>query len=66
MLQEIDLSQETGLFNETRAGVVIKNLQRRNMNGQYAQNREEALSAVMGMIPPGQLLAGGIRSHSSS
>jgi len=59
MLQEIDLSQETMLFYEVRAGLITKNLQKRNMNGQFVQNRKEALSVVMGMIPPGAVVGRG-------
>jgi len=59
MLQEVDLSQETGLFYKVRAGLIIKNLERRNMNGQYVQNREEALITVLDMISPGAVVGRG-------
>lgn len=52
MSDQSDISSEVKRFNETRAHSVIKNLQKRNINGLYASNREEAISAVLKMIPP--------------
>ncbi|MEJ2738842.1 MAG: lactate utilization protein, partial [Dehalococcoidia bacterium] len=43
---------ESKRFNETRARTVIKNLQKRNLNGIYVADRKEAISAVLDMIPP--------------
>jgi len=59
MVDETDITEESQWFNEERARTVIKNLQRRNMNGQYVPNRQEALAAVMAMIPPGAVVARG-------
>ena len=59
MVDETDLSQEQKALYEVRAGEVVKNLLKRNMNGQYVANRHEALAAVMGMIPPGATVARG-------
>jgi hypothetical protein len=59
MIDERDISQEKACFYKTRAQKVIDNLQRRNMNGQYAVNRQESLSLVMEMIPPGAVVARG-------
>jgi hypothetical protein len=59
MLQESDLSREEKLFNETRAALVIKNLERRNVEGRYVSNRAEALSVVMEMIPTGVVVGRG-------
>ena len=59
MVDETDLSQEKKWFYEVRAGEVIKNLLKRNMNGQYVASRHEALTAVMEMIPPGATIARG-------
>ncbi|MFC1870287.1 lactate utilization protein [Chloroflexota bacterium] len=59
MVDETDITQERQWLQEERAGMVVKNLQKRNVNGQYVPNREEALSAVMAMIPPGVVVARG-------
>jgi hypothetical protein len=59
MVDETDLSQEKKWFYEVRAREVIKNLLKRNMNGQYTASRHEALAAVMEMIPPGATIARG-------
>jgi hypothetical protein len=53
MLNETDLSNEKNLFYQRLSETVIKNLQRRNINGYYSANRGEALKLVMDMIPPG-------------
>ncbi len=53
MTDETDISQEKAWFYEERARTVIKNLQRKNINGQYVPSRQEALTAILGMIPPG-------------
>ena len=59
MTDETDISQEKAWFYEERARTVIKNLQRKNINGQYVPSREEALAAILGMIPPGGVVARG-------
>jgi hypothetical protein len=59
MMDETDISQEKKWFNEVRAHTLVKNLQKRNMNGQYAASRHEALAAVMEMIPLGATVARG-------
>ncbi len=53
MVDETDMSPEMKWFYEERAGVVVTNLKRRNMNAQYVSTRAEALSVVLGMIPEG-------------
>ncbi len=53
MISETDLSIEMEWFYEERAGVVVKNLQKRNINAQYVSTRAEALAAVLEMIPEG-------------
>ncbi len=53
MVDERDTSQEVKWFYQERAGVVVANLQKRNMNAQYVATRQEALSAVLEMIPEG-------------
>jgi hypothetical protein len=59
MLPETDVSQEKHFFNKQHALKVIENLQKRNMNGFYADNREEALSISMGLVLPGAVVARG-------
>ena len=59
MLDEMDLSQEKAFYGQQRVLKVIENLQRRNMNGYFAPNRQEALSIAMGLIPPQVVVARG-------
>jgi len=53
------ISQERKRFYRERARVVIANLQKRNINAQYVSSRQEALSAILGMIPEGATVARG-------
>ena len=57
MIDETDISQEKEWFYEERARTVIKNLQKGNISGQYVPSREEALTAILGMIPSGAVVA---------
>jgi hypothetical protein len=59
MLLDTDINPEKDYYNKQRALKVIENLQKRNMNGYYADNRAEALSTAMGLIPPGAVVARG-------
>jgi len=59
MIDEADISQERRWFYEQSARTVISNLQKRNMEGQYVSNCQEALSAILEMIPPGAIVARG-------
>jgi hypothetical protein len=59
MIDESDISHEKAFFYKNRAQKVIDNLHRRKMNGQYAINRQEALSLAIGMIPEGAVVARG-------
>lgn len=59
ILKENDISLELKLYSEVRCERVIKNLQKRNMTGQYVATRQEALAAVLEMIPPGAVVARG-------
>ena len=59
MIDETDISQEKAWLHEERARTVIKNLQRKNINGQYVPNRQEALTVILGMIPLGAVVARG-------
>jgi hypothetical protein len=59
MVNEMDVSQERKWFYEERAKKAIANLQKRNIDAQYVPSREEALSAIMAMIPSGAVVARG-------
>jgi hypothetical protein len=59
MTDDTDLTGEKQFFNRERALAVIKNLQKKHINGFYAPGRAEALAIVMDMIPPGALVARG-------
>lgn len=59
MIDETDITQEKQWFHKERANTVIKNLQKKHINGFYAANRAEALTMVMALIPPGLLVVRG-------
>lgn len=59
MVDETDVSREMKWFYEKRARTVVTNLKKRNINAQYAPSRQEALSAVLEMIPEGATVARG-------
>ncbi|MBN1191460.1 MAG: lactate utilization protein [Dehalococcoidales bacterium] len=59
MIDETDISREKQYYNKQRALTVIKNLQKKHINGFYVPGRKEALAVVMDMIPPGALVARG-------
>ena len=53
MIDENDISQEEKWFHEERAKTAVASLNRRDINAQYVTGRQEALSAVLEMIPEG-------------
>jgi hypothetical protein len=59
MTDETDISTEKAEYFQKRAEQVIKNMRKRKMNGLYVQKRQQAISAVLGMIPPGAVVARG-------
>jgi hypothetical protein len=59
MINETDISRERANYFRLHAEQVIKNLQKRKMNGLYVQDRHQALSTILGMIPPGAVVARG-------
>jgi len=59
MIDETDIGREIKWFFEQRARIVVTNLNKRNINAQYARSRKEALSAVMEMIPEGATVTRG-------
>jgi L-lactate utilization protein LutB len=56
---EKDVRKEKQRYYEARAKSVIKSLLKRGVNGRYAASRQEALAAVMEMIPPGATVGRG-------
>jgi len=59
MVDETDVSRELKWFYEERARIAINSLKKRNTNAQYVPSRQEALSAVLEMIPDGATVARG-------
>jgi len=59
MADDTDVSPEKKWLAEERARVAVKNLQRRHINARYVANRQEALEAILEMIPPGDTIARG-------
>ena len=59
MIDETDISTEKNWLYAERARIAVANLQRMGVNAQYVPTREEALSAVMEMIPEGVTVARG-------
>jgi hypothetical protein len=59
MIDEADVRQEKRWFYEQCARTVISNLQKKNMEGQYVSDCQEALSAILEMIPSGAIVARG-------
>jgi len=53
VIDEMDISEERKWLYQEYAKTVVANLQKRNMNAQYVSSRQEALSAVLEMIPEG-------------
>ena len=52
MLSDTTIGSELSQYYEVRSAAVIKNLQRRNMDGTFVPTRQEALQLVMRLIPP--------------
>jgi len=59
MIDETDITEEKRWLYETRARKVITNLRRKNISAQYVPSQQEALSLVLGMIPPGVVVGRG-------
>lgn len=59
MIEETDLSQEKTWFYEERAKTAVKNFARHNIIAQYVSSRQQALEAVLEMIPAGASVARG-------
>jgi len=58
-VDESDISEQRKWFYQERARVVMANLQKRSMNAQYVPSRQEALSAVLEMVPEGATVSRG-------
>jgi len=59
MVDETDISQEKEWLYEERARVVITSLQKKYINALYVPSRQEALSVILDMVPPGAVVARG-------
>jgi hypothetical protein len=59
MIDETDMSREKKHFYRERAETVIKNLEKRHINGLYVADQSKALTAAMDMIPSGITVARG-------
>jgi hypothetical protein len=59
MLSDTTIDSEQSQYYEIRSGTVIKNLQRRNMDGYFVPNRQEALPLAMKLIPPETIVGRG-------
>ncbi len=56
---DVDYSNELRQFYEMRSKTVIENLQKKNMDGFYVPNRQEALALVLSLVPPGAVVGRG-------
>lgn len=59
VISDTAIGSEMGRFYEIRSGVVLKNLQRRNMEGYFVPNRQEALKLLLTLIPADAVVARG-------
>jgi len=59
MSKEIRPVEEKSAIFEKRVELAIKNLRKRNINGLYVRNRQEALSTMLEMIPVDATVARG-------
>ena len=59
MIDETDISQERKWLYEARAKIVVTNLKKKNISAQYVPSRQEALSTILEMIPPGAVVGRG-------
>jgi hypothetical protein len=58
-LGDTSLEAEMALYYETRAKIVLENLRKKNMEGHYVENRQQALELILSLIPPGALIGRG-------
>jgi len=58
-MDETDSRPERAIYNERRAARIIKNLEKRLMNGLYAATAADARDAILALIPPGAVVARG-------
>lgn len=59
MNADTNIKTELSQFYEIRAKETIKNIQRKNMEGYFVQNLDEALELVMSMIPDDAVIGRG-------
>jgi len=58
-MDEFDSRPEKAVYHERRAAQVIKNLEKRRMNGFYAATAADAKDMILALIPPGAVVARG-------
>jgi len=56
---QTNLDSEMAWYYRERAKILVANLQKKRLNAQYAANKEEALKAVVEMVPPGASIVRG-------
>ncbi|MFH1382016.1 MAG: lactate utilization protein [Chloroflexota bacterium] len=59
MVDETDTSEEVQWYYKQRAEAAAANMQKRNINALYVPTRQEALIAIMAMIPEGAAVGRG-------
>ena len=59
MTGDMEVTTEKKWLGEQRAKIAISNLNKRNINAQYVASRQEALNAILEMIPHGATVARG-------
>ena len=59
MFDETDIGCERQWYIRIRADIVVNNLRKRNIDAQFVQDRNEALSTVLAMIPEGVTIGRG-------
>lgn len=59
MIDETDISREKNWLYEDLSKSILKNLKKLNIKGQYVKNRQEALTAVLNLIPFGVVVGRG-------
>jgi len=59
MAEDTDTTKEKGWLSKTRAQIAIKSLNKKHINAFYVQNRNEALSLILGMVLDGATVVRG-------
>jgi hypothetical protein len=59
MIDETDVGREKSWLYEDLSKSILKNLKKLNIRGQYVKDRQEALTAVLNLIPSGVVVGRG-------